>query len=296
MTENNESFSDITGLVGIRPESADEEASESESQESEVDSNEESGELEQADASKEESAEGDEEESQGEEGDESEGESEESEIKALKAQVADKEQQRRDWQGKAMSSDSDLGKALDALAVKTTATAKEVPDASAQAMEKLAGLGNDEMVDAGTLKEVLQTITTAQQANSQQQTMDGLTNRINEAVREKSDLSDVQEFYKQNSMSRDKDANLTNDLGNYWRARALRTENQLKEAGDKGKAEGAKTEQKRQKRLKKIPSVSGSQADSTSRDVSEQDDPSGIINRMAARRKARGIRPDGAIR
>jgi hypothetical protein len=292
MTEHNEQFADISTLVGIRSDTA-EEPQEVDTQEIETDDSMESDEPEQVDASEDEPVDDDGVEADSEE---DEGESEESDIEALKIQLEEKEQQRRDWQSKAMQSDDDNQKLLDALSSKSTAPASDKPEVGSQALEKLAALSNDEVVDAGTLKEVIQDFFTSQQTSTQKQKLNDLVRQVDEAVSAKPDVDKVQDFYKQNRMNRDRESGLLNDLGNFYRAENAMLKEQLKKAREKGKVDGAKEQIKRQAKLKAIPPVSGAKGANASGSVSIQDDPSGILNRMMQRRKSRGIRTDGSIR
>ena len=105
-------------------------------------------------------------------------------------------------------------------------------------------------------------------------------------------MQEVQEFYHQKNMVKDSEAGLLNDLGNYYRTETMMLTTQLKEALDNGKLTHAKKAKGRKDRLSDIPPASGSQAQRST----PSDDPSGLMDVVSRRRKARGIRPDGGIR
>ena len=209
------------------------------------------------------------------------------------------ERDRRDWQSKANSSDADLGKALDALRSTTGANngnrATPAQPATSTALKKLEAMEGDELVDASTIKEVLSDFIAEQQADrntaQQKNQLDDLNSKMTAELRGKSDLREVTDYFKQH-LSNSPEASMMTDLGLYHFSRGKMLENQNSEAFNKGKTEGAKGAADRQKRLKDLPSQTGSQGQ---RNVASKD-PSGVVDILLQRRKARGIRTDGSIR
>ena len=127
--------------------------------------------------------------------------------------------------------------------------------------------------------------------------MNDLQTRITNAVKSKPDVMEVVTHLRESGLSNDPEQDLTNAVGNYYRAKVNLLEKKLKEAeataGKTDKPLKKKSgENDRHQRLNDIPRVSGSKG-ARSAGVSTPDD---LISTMQARRKARGIGEGGRIR
>ncbi len=213
------------------------------------------------------------------------------ELDTAREKLEATEKSRRDWQSKAMSSDSDLGKALDALSGQAKPQAQS-PAKTSTAVDKLKSMDPADMVDAGTVADILEEFRNEQAASKQQNAMNDIASKIDSAVRGKKDLSDVVTHIQENNLGRDPETGLLNDLGNYYKGRTHMLENKLKKAHEDGKIEGAKEAKARKKRQEDMPPVGGSRGEREA----TPDDPSGLLGIMATRRKARGISSDGGTR
>ena len=231
-------------------------------------------------------------------GDEGQQDDQGSDPEGLKEKLEATELERRDWQSKAMSSDADLGKALDLLGSSGgsngTQAAPSQPPVS-KVMEKLDAMDSEEVVDASTMKGLFTDFMAEQQADrntaQQKSQMDDFNSNMSTQLRGYSDLKEVTAFYNEHLTGRPEVRFLT-DLGRYQFGKAEMLEAKTKEVFNKGKAEGAKGAVGRTERLRKLPGTTGAQGER----LSVENDPSGVVNHMQQRRQARGIRPDGSIR
>ena len=209
------------------------------------------------------------------------------------------EVERRTWQSKAMSSDADLGKALDVLRGSIDGSngnqAEPAKPVGSTVMEKLSKMDGEEVVDVNTMQGLFTDFIAEQQADrnqTQQRTqMDDFNAKMTAELRAQPDLQEVTEYHKQH-LTNDPQTPYLTDLGLYNRAKMKMLEAKNTEAFKQGETEGAKKAKGRQKRLEKLPGQPGTQGER----VSVEDDPSGMLNMMLTRRKARGIHADGRIR
>lgn len=287
-----EQFSDTSGILGFRPgeEPAEEPLPDDQQQDDAND-------LESDDpGSSEVDASGDDDNS-GDAESEDEGGSDDSvelkaEMESLQKKYDDAEKSRRDWQSKAMSSDSDLSKALDVLKGQNQKADQTTGKSVTPTLDKLESMEPTDVVDAQTVVSVLKEIKGEQTATTQQRQMDDLVGRISRTVSAKNDLKEVATYMQENDLRRDPESDILNDLGNYYRGRSHFLESQLKEARENGRKADVKEAKARKERLGALPSVGGGQVQ---RETGMRD-PSGIIEALMKKRKARGIGKDGSIR
>lgn len=214
------------------------------------------------------------------------------ELESLKKQHVEAEKNRREWQSRAMSSDADLGKALDALKGQTPRAEPTTAKSVTPTLDRLKSMEPADVVDAKTVVDAIEEVRGEQETTTQQRQMDDLVGRIGRTVSAKNDLKEVATHMQENDMRRDPEAEILNDLGNYYRGRSHFLESQLKEARENGRKADAKEAKARKERLGDLPSVSGGQVQ---RETGTRD-PSGIVEALMKKRKARGIRKDGSIR
>ena len=203
---------------------------------------------------------------------------------------------RSEWQRKYDQAESDNRKLIDALDSRVSGNGLEATKPStSKTMDKLNAMEGDDLLDAGTLKEVLGGFIAEQQADrdaaQQKNQIDDLNSRMSAELRAKPDLREVTQYFKQH-LSDSPEASMMTNLGLYYFASGKMLDQKNKEAFKAGKTEGAKSATGRQERLNKLPSQAGTQGQR----VSSEADPSGILDIMKERRIARGIRTDGSIR
>ncbi len=291
-----EQLDDASSILGVRPAAAEQQEEPAGEQQQEAESNTESEEHGEADAD----ASGDELESEGSEteGDvEQEGESDPvalaAEIVELKKENKKTELMRRDWQSKAMSADADLGKALDGWKAQSQNVGQQTQTTGkGNVLDRLKAMDPTDVVDAGTMTEILGDYQREQAEISKNMQLNGRLQAIETVVSGKSDLKETVDFFQQNGMERDQEAGMLNTLGNYYRGKTAKLEEQSKKAFADGKIAGAKEAGGRKQRLQKIPPVTGTPG------VNEAplDDPMGLFGIMEQRRKVRGIRQNGDFR
>ena len=210
------------------------------------------------------------------------------------------EAQVRDWQSKAMQSDADNEKLIATLErlTKGGGAPAQVQDGEGDELKELeslfSDLGEDQIMYGKDVKQKLVSfaskIMQGQRKSKQKEQRESLETQIADSVRKKPDFEKVQAFIREKGLSNHPDWGLMTATGRYHLARA-----EMRESEKTGQEERHRKELLKAKKggLNAPPQTKGQ--GSPHRISGTPEDPSGVLARMAERRKARGISRQGTF-